>query len=368
MSRWLIGLFLLFAASFAAAADETSKTHLIADLGLRESATASRDLPGWRPPQKIVVFAFEPGRAEWLAEVVPGVELIAAPDRAAILADIADADVFIGFCMPEAIEAGEKLHWLQSMSAGVERCVNDKTMAERQIVLTNAQRLYGPAIAEHTIAMLMALNRGLEFYVGAQPEGRWASDGRRLENAYWELTDRTMLVVGLGGIGTEIARRAKALGMRVVATRNSSREGPDFVDYVGLADELNELAPQADVVVNATPLTPATTGLFDTEFFALMKPNAYFINIGRGRSVVTDDLLAALQDGVIAGAALDVTEPEPLPPDHPLWQTPRVIITPHVSGSSDLSSERRWQLVRENLRRYVAGEPLLSVVDYERNY
>jgi phosphoglycerate dehydrogenase-like enzyme len=184
----------------------------------------------------------------------------------------------------------------------------------------------------------------------------------------WEVQDRTMLVVGLGGIGTEIARRASSLGMKVIATRNSSRQGPAFVSYVGLADELQELAAQADVVVNATPLTPKTTGLFNEVFFTRMKKGAYFINVGRGKSVVTDDLVEALESGHLGGAALDVVNPEPLPPGHPLWTTPNVIITPHISAGSDAQMNRFWLLVRENLRRYVNGEKMLNVVDLKRGY
>jgi phosphoglycerate dehydrogenase-like enzyme len=212
--------------------------------------------------------------------------------------------------------------------------------------------------------MLLSLSRGLYLY---QARDTWER-GLVPEERLWELTGKTMLVVGLGGIGTEVARRAHALGMRVIATRGSRREGPDFVSYVGLADELLDLAPQADVVVNAAPLTPATTGLFDARFFAALKPGAYFINVGRGRSVVTADLLAALEAGQIAGAGLDVTDPEPLPDGHPLWSRPDVIITPHVAAGSDLRVERLWTVLRENLRRYAAGEPMLSVVDTARGY
>jgi phosphoglycerate dehydrogenase-like enzyme len=140
------------------------------------------------------------------------------------------------------------------------------------------------------------------------------------------------------------------------------------VEYVGLADEYRTLAADADVVVNATPLTPDTRGMFDAGFFAAMKDTAYFINIGRGESVVTADLTAALQAGEIAGAGLDVTDPEPLPPGHPLWSMRNVIITPHIATSSDLRSERTITLVAENLRRYLRGDPMLSVVDLERGY
>ena len=177
-----------------------------------------------------------------------------------------------------------------------------------------------------------------------------------------------MLIVGLGGIGTEIAWRANALGMRVIATRNSSRDKPEFVDYVGLADELFTLAGQADVIVNATPLTSSTKGLFDSKFFDVLKPAAYFINIGRGKSVVTEDLVVALNAGKLAGVALDVVEPEPLPQDHVLWHMPNVIITPHISARSDLLMKRFWIFVRENLRRYVNGERMLNVVNIQKGY
>ncbi|MEL0583463.1 MAG: D-2-hydroxyacid dehydrogenase, partial [Candidatus Thiodiazotropha sp. (ex. Lucinoma kazani)] len=177
-----------------------------------------------------------------------------------------------------------------------------------------------------------------------------------------------MLVVGLGGIGTEVARRAQALGMRVIATRNSSRKGPEFVDYVGLAHELPALAEQADVVVNATPLTPTTLGLFDSKLFRQMKPGAYFINVGRGKSVVTKDLIDALNTGHLGGAALDVQDPEPLPREHPLWSAKNIIITPHISAGSSEQMDRFWLLVRENLRRYVNGERMLNVVDIKHGY
>jgi len=156
--------------------------------------------------------------------------------------------------------------------------------------------------------------------------------------------------------------------MRVIATRGSRREGPAYVDYVGLSDEAVELAKQADVVVNAAPLTPQTRGMFNEAFFQAMKPSAYFISVGRGKSTVTDDLVKALRSGAIAGAALDVTEPEPLPEDHPLWSMPQVLITPHVSAQTAGSMQRVMVLVTENLRRYVAGDALLSVVDIKRGY
>jgi phosphoglycerate dehydrogenase-like enzyme len=177
-----------------------------------------------------------------------------------------------------------------------------------------------------------------------------------------------VLVVGLGGIGLEVAKRSHALGMKVIATRASSREGPAFVTYVGLSDELPTLIAQADVVVAALPLVPATTRLFDAKMFARMKKTAFFINVGRGGSVVTDDLVAALNAGTIAGAGLDVTDPEPLPRDHALWKAKNIIITPHMSAQSDLGQAPRELILREQLRRFVAGDKLLSVVDFKKGY
>ncbi len=184
----------------------------------------------------------------------------------------------------------------------------------------------------------------------------------------FSIEGKTVLVVGLGGIGTEVAKRAHALGMTVTAVRASGHEGPDYVSYVGLPSELRRLAGTADFIVNTTPLTAATTNLFDAKFFDACKKGAYFFNVGRGRSVVQADLVAALRSGQIAGAGLDVTEPEPLPADDPLWKLQNVILTPHVSAASDLGQTVRLEILKENLRRYVAGEKMLSVVDVAKGY
>jgi len=288
--------------------------------------------------------------------------------RAKEAANLLDgADVLLGYCTDETLKNGRDLRYILNYSAGVDKCTSSPLIRERDLLVTNMQRIYGPSIAEHSIGMMYMLTRKLHLYHDRQREQKWdRSAVKRTE--MWEVQGRTLLVVGLGGIGTEIARRANALGMRVIATRNSSREGPDFVAYVGLSDELAELAGQADVVVNATPLTPATTALFDRRLFGKMKPGAYFINVGRGKSVVTGDLIEALNSGHLGGAALDVQDPEPLPAGHPLWSARNIVITPHISAGSDAQMERFWLLVRENLRRYTQGERMLNVVDIERGY
>jgi phosphoglycerate dehydrogenase-like enzyme len=335
-------------------------------LGLREAPEPVRERPEWRKPERIVVRA-DADRIAWLQPAAPGVELVAAPRHDDAVDAMEGADAVIGFCSQEIVDAGMSLRWLQLPYAGAERCIAVHGVREGDLLVTNAQRIYGPEIAEHVMAMLLSFSRGLYRYLPQQARGKW-DRGLVPEEALWELDGKTLLVVGLGGIGTEVARLGHAMGMTVIATRGSRRAGPDFVSYVGLADELMELTPRADVIVNAAPLTPSTTGLFDGAFFEAMKPTAYFINVGRGRSVVTEDLVSALRDGRIAGAGLDVTEPEPLPEGHVLWGMPNVIITPHISARSDLRSERLWIVLRENLRRYVAGEPMLSVVDTTRGY
>ncbi len=362
-----IGVLLLSAQAFALSAADPKATALIEELGLQQSAVASRDLPGWNAPGRIVVAYASPEQVRQLQALVPQAEVLAAAQGEALAEQLASAQVVIGPCNPATLEAAKSLHWMQALSVGVERCVGVPGLAERNIVLTNMQRTSGPPIAEHSIAMMLALARGLPQYARHQNEARWKEEAADQDDMR-EIGGRTLLVVGLGGIGTEVARRAHALGMRVIATRNSSREGPRFVAKVGLSNELLALAAEADVVVNATPLTPETTGIFNAAFFAAMKKGGYFINVGRGKSVVTDDLVAALKSGQVGGAGLDVTEPEPLPDGHPLWSLRNVIITPHVAASSDVQNERYWILVAENLRRYAAGEPLLNVVDIKRGY
>lgn len=365
-----------FSAAHASASTPSPEAQaLIAELGLTPSATPISKHPGWKPQRVVVMLlpVMKTTGAEFeqeLKKAAGDVELVF--DRSGgfvVPAEVlAGADAVIGICTAPLLEhAGAQLIWIHNYSVGMEFCTGFSTSQRQQIVLSNNKRLSGPAIAEHTVAMLLALAHKLPGYHKAQSEGKWQ---RELSDtvSFGELKGKTLLVVGLGGIGTEIAWRAHGLGMRVIATRSSSREGPDFVDYVGLPDELNTLAGKADVVANALPLTPATTGIFNKAFFAALKPGAIFLSVGRGKSTVTADLIAALQSGNLYGAGLDVTDPEPLPQDSPLWQLPNVIITPHVSAAGADSSQRTMVIAVENLRRYVAGEPLLNVVDMGKGY
>jgi phosphoglycerate dehydrogenase-like enzyme len=364
---------LLLAATLASPANsadwvtDAETAAIIERLGLIESPAPVRERAGWRKPERILVVQYDPARIEWLQQAVPDVKLVAVDSVAAAVAAAPEADAIIGICNQDVLAAGPRIAWVQILSAGAERCVSVPAIGERDILLTNMQRISGPVMSEHVLAMMLALGRGLPAYIDAQRDGRWdrelVPDGRM-----WTMEGKTVLVVGLGGIGVEVARRAHALGMKVTAIRASGRTGPGFVSKVGLPEEMRQFAATADFVVNTTPLTDATRGMFDADFFNSMHRGAYFINVGRGQSVVTDALVAALRSGQVGGAGLDVTDPEPLPSGHPLWQLPNVIITPHVSGQSDLGNEDRWRITRENLGRYAAGGRMLSVVDPARGY
>jgi phosphoglycerate dehydrogenase-like enzyme len=336
-----------------------------------------RDIKGWRTPRRIVLATQNPngtGTQEMratLAGVAPGVEVVFVADATELAKQAANVDAIIGgddlACDERVLAAATRVRWVAVMSAGVEACLGKPALEKPGITVTNMRAVAGPVMAEHTIALMFALSRSLQVSIARQATGEgW---NRNFAGSQPQaLTGKTMLVAGLGGIGLEVAKRAHALGMKVIGTRNSSREAPDYVSRVGLADELPAMIGEADVVVAALPLVPATTHLFDARMFARMKKTAYFISVGRGGSVVTDDLVAALNAGTIAGAGLDVTDPEPLPKDHPLWKAKNIIISPHMSALSDLGQAARMLILKEQVRRFANGDKLLSVVDFKKGY
>ncbi len=360
----IVGVFLLLLFPLTVLADSEVEK-LIRQTGIKQGSVPVRDLSRWREPRKIVVRATDELVGE-LRRLWPDIDFVQVTTQAEAIEQAGAAEAIIGICSAEVLDAAVDASWIQVFSAGVERCVALEQVASTEVVLTNMQKIASPVLAEHAVAMVMALGRGLVPYGKLMATGEWRRGGPAAPRKQ-EISGKTLLVVGLGGIGTEVARRAAALGMRVVGTRRSSRDGPDFVDYVGLSNELHELAAEADFIVNALPLTPETTGIFDQEFFADAKRGSYFISVGRGASVVTDDLVQALETGQLAGAGLDVTDPEPLPADHRLWQIENVIITPHVAGRGG-GRERHDTLIKENTRRFVAGDKLLNVVDPQRGY
>ena len=373
----LIGAIAVIVAPQIARADDANPVPaLIAKLRVQEAPQPVRERAQWRMPRKVVLLAFAnsrgwAGREAAFAAAAPKVQVVVAKDMAAAVAATADADAIVGFnpeiCSPKLIDNAKQLRWIASLAAGVENCMVVPGVRSRNLLLTNMRGVDAAVIAEHAIALTLALAHGLDTFAVDTSKGAWSVE-HGATTPIQTLDGKTLLVVGLGGIGTEVAIRAHGLGMKVVATRDNNHDKPDFVSYVGLPDEMLTLAKSADVIVNSVPLTPQTTGMYDAKFFAVLKPTAYFVNIARGASAVTADLASALNEHRLAGAGLDVVDPEPLPPDSPLWHAPHVLITPHISSRSDLPGESRWTLAVENLRRYTNGEKMLSVVDLAKGY
>jgi phosphoglycerate dehydrogenase-like enzyme len=359
-----VGLAVLISSPLLA---EQNAGQTVAEMGLSESRVVLRELPGWRPPKKILIAVDGPTRLAWLQEVTKGTAtlLVAAANYRELTERIIDADALIGPCTPGVIEAGASLKWVQAGEVGVENCVTIPSIQTGKVMLTNMRGVSASTVAEHTMSLILALCRQLPLFIDSQ---QGVNGGPNTTVNPIALQGKSVLVVGLGSNGREIAERAHAFRMHVIATNIETNIRPDFVDYLGGASELSTLVGKADFIVNSTPLTKETLGLFNRELFARMKRTAFFYNVGRGRTVVTDDLVNALKGGTIAGAGLDVIDPDPLPQGHPLRKMPNVIITPHIGDKSDLKVERSWLLIKENLRRYVVGGKLLSVVDVKKGY
>ncbi|MFO0829115.1 MAG: D-2-hydroxyacid dehydrogenase [Phycisphaerales bacterium] len=312
---------------------------------------------------------FAPERLKELREIAPHVEVVVGLTREQALARAAEAQAVDGYyATEEFLKAAKNLRWVQALSAGVDRLLAAPELMKRDdVVLTNFRGVHGPAIADHAFALLLTLTRDMPTAIADRAEGKWRRDDSNTLPRV-ALAGRTLLVVGLGGIGTEIAQRGHGFGMRVIATRRSDDPAPDYVAKVGKPSDLAAMVAEADVIALAVPLTDETKGLFDAAMFARCKRGAYLINIARGKVVDTNALLEALASGQIAGAGLDVTDPEPLPSDHPLWRKPNVIITPHIAADASITEERGWTVLRENLRRFDAGQPLVNVVDKRAGY
>lgn len=335
-----------------------------------DSTPTEAEVVGCGAPEGELVYwtsALDDAEVAALGELAPRVRFVRGLSREQALERAAEFDGADAHLLSEEfLAAATRLSWVQSWSAGVDRYLSlEGLMGDGAVAFTSMKGAHGPVIAEHVFAMLLAGERGLFAHHAAQLEGRWdrAAGGR-----HGALSGATLLVVGMGGIGTEVARRADAFDMEVLATVRTPREAPPFVDELGLAGDLDRLLPRADFVVVCLPLTDETRGLFGPERIARMRPGAVLVNVARGPIVDTDALLAALESGHLRGACLDVTDPEPLPASHPLWAREDVLITPHVAGQAELTAERRREIFRENVRRWAAGQPLRNLVDRAAGY
>lgn len=336
--------------------------------GASSGSRVALDTAGGARPLVYLAGRLDEQQRAQLARAAPNVRVLeglSAEQALARAGEVHGADA--RFATPEFLAAAGELRWLQAMSAGVERYVDVAGLAERpEIVLTNMAGVHGPAIADHVFALLLALTRDLRGALDSARGSSWETAQGPI--APGALAGRTLFVVGLGGIGNEVARRGRGFGMRVLATRRSGGAPPEWVDELGGPDDLGRFLARADAIAICLPLTDETRGLFDERALAQAKPGAILVNVGRGAIVDTDALVAALESGRLAGAGLDVTDPEPLPPEHPLWRLPQVVITPHSSSRAELTDERRDALWIENLRRFGAGEALLNVVDRAAGY
>ena len=348
--------------------EKTDSRALAEKLGSLRNARVAIELKD--PAQEIVYFtnAVSEEEKKKLSSIAPNLKLVTGLSSTEALARAEEAHGIDGkYATPEFLEKATNLAWVQVMTAGVDRYIKiDPLMKNDSVVLTNNRAVHGPAIADHSMAMLLSLTRNLHYYRENQNKALWRRSDR--DHTSIALEGKTMLVIGLGGIGTEIAKRGHGFGMRVIGTRRSDSPSPEFIQKVGKPNDLLKMLPEADVVVLAVPLTKETENMIDKEAFTAMKKGSYLINIARGKVVNTDAMIEALKSGHLAGAGLDVTDPEPLPKEHTLWSFPNVVITPHIAARSAVTKQRRAALLRENLRRFASGEPLLNVVDKKLQY
>lgn len=304
------------------------------------------------------------GRLARLREAFPDVAFASWSDDPDAMRD---ADAFLGRIPPEAVAmSGERLRWVQSGGAGIETIIAIPEIVAGDIVVTNTRGAHAPFVAEHAIAMLLALSRGLPAFIQDQKDHvyRRKGDGVLMDSLY----GKRMLIIGMGTIGSAIAKRALAFEMTVIGLERevSGRLGEE-VTLLPMEHLDNELE-RADVLVVAVPYTRETDNLLDARRIGMLKQAAVVIGISRGKIIDEDALVARLRDGTFAGAGLDVYAEEPVPPDSPLWDTPNLIMTPHCAPVSPLTDDREMDIIVENVRRFVSGEPLLNICDKIAGY
>lgn len=299
--------------------------------------------------------------ARRLTEAVPGMNLVLAEDAVGAADAVQTADAAFGTLPPDLLAKARRLRWLQAPQAAPPAGYYYPELVAHKLTVTNFREIYNDHISAHILAFVLAFARGLHVYIPQQLRHEWKKPPE--DQGVVPLPGSTALIVGLGGIGAETARLLKAFGAQVVAVDARRRDKPDHVDELHPAEALDAILPRADFVILTVPHTPATDGFFNRARFRQMKPTAFFINIGRGKTTRLDDLVAALNAGEIAGAGLDVYEQEPLPADHPLWGMQNVLLTPHMAGYGPHLNERRFQIILDNCRAFAEGRGLRNVVD-----
>lgn len=301
---------------------------------------------------------------ERLRAEYPDLNVVVCPDRLRLADALLGAQALVGGRLgPDLLAGASALRWFQLVGTGVDAVLFPE-LIESEMVVTNFSGIDAHSIPEHLLAMMLTFARDFPRLLHGQVAHRWMHG----ETQVFELGEQTLGVVGLGSIGQGLAWRAQALGMRVIGLRRHAGERPRCVDEVYGSEELHNLLAQADHVAICLPLTRHTCGLFGAREFQAMKQTAYLYNVGRGLIIDQDALIAALRAGEIAGAGLDVTTPEPLPTDSPLWDMPNVVITGHNSAYSPHYADRGFAILLANIGRYRRGDPLVNVVDKLEGY
>jgi len=302
-----------------------------------------------------------------IRSVSPEVQVRKESKESALIDAVSEAEIlFTGEANLEIIKAAPKLRWIHSWGAGVEELLSIPEVARESVILTNSSGIHSIPISEHVIALMLIFTRKLKEFILFQNDGVWHVPDETYD--FDELKGKTVGIVGLGSIGSEIAKKAKCFGMMVLATRRTITAKPTFVDELLPSHDLKHLFKESDFVVISAPLTSKTKGMIGAQEFANMKRTAYIINIARGGIIQQNELISALKQKKIAGAGLDVFETEPLQPNSDLWHMKNVIITPHVAGDTVHYYERTTKIFCENLRRYINKTPLINVVDKKAGY
>ena len=305
-----------------------------------------------------------------LAQQYPSLQIAQRDSYEGIETELRDAEIVFTISLrPDQFVAARTLRWIHMPSAAVHQMLFPE-LIDSSVILTNSREVHGPVVAEHVVALMFALAKKIPQSVLLQQKCIWGQETIWKEGQHpQEIAGATLGLIGVGSIGSRVARMAASLGMRVIAVREHPEKGtPDGVNQVFTLSELDQLLSQSDFVVLAAPLLAATERLINADRLARMKPSAYLINVGRGPQVDQAALIEALRTRQIAGAALDVFAREPLPADSPLWDLENLLITPHTAGLTSKLWQRHYELFSENLRRYTSGEPLLYVVDKRKGY
>ncbi|MSR81840.1 MAG: D-2-hydroxyacid dehydrogenase [Candidatus Latescibacteria bacterium] len=314
----------------------------------------------------LVHFPFEPQQLEALRQLAGqhGHELLYAADEAAALEVAPQIEVLLGSFLPSVCAAAPHLRWIQSFSAGMDKILFPEIVAREEVTITNMAGLYASQGGEHAWALLLALCRGLHRAVRIQDQKKWQG------GPVVELTGSTMGIIGMGGFGLEILKRARGYELEILALDPVRRETPEGVAELNppTQEHLHDLLRRSDAVMLACPLIPETYHLIGPAELACMKPSAFLVNVTRGGIIDEPALAQALREERLAGAGLDVCEKEPLSPDSPLWQAPNLILTPHQAGASQHRPRKTFEFFRDNLRRYLTGQPLVNVVDKKKGF